>query len=318
MITGMPRSGTTFVGKVLSLSDQFQYLEEPLIRKIGIKDHYPYYKTESNKGIAYKQIFKELIEFSNLSNLFHYKLDLDIKADSTFKNSIKKFLGDRQTYKYWKFFLINKLSKSTSNLLLKEPHGGLLSHFVAQELGFKVLILIRHPGGFTTSMHSLNWTEKRDRPVSLLEQPKLINDYLSWLPQIIKNKNLTPVQNSGLLWHCIYHVIDCFQQNLEDKNRFLIVRIEDLCLNPIENFKKIFFWIDLEWNSKLEQKIREMTSSKNPIERTKKEAHQYHLKRDSKALVKNWKNKLCPEEQEQLKRITDPICNKFYSQESWM
>lgn len=79
---------------------------------------------------------------------------------------------------------------------------------------------------------------------------------------------------------------------------------EDLSLNPKGEFKKIFEFIDLQFEEKADNYIRESTESKN-------------FKRNSKENVKSWKQRLSEDEIEKIKEGTKEVSQKIYRDKDW-
>ena len=67
-----------------------------------------------------------------------------------------------------------------------------------------------------------------------------------------------------------------------------IVFYEDLCENPILEFKKLFNFAGLNWNSNIEKLIE--SNSRNYKKNMRKEA--YTTRRNSKEMPYNWKGKI--------------------------
>ena len=107
------------------------------------------------------------------------------------------------------------------------------------------------------------------------------------------------------LWNCLYSVVLTYK--IKYSNKWYFVKHEVLSLNPIDEFNKIFDYLNLPFDENIQEKIIETTtSSKNS------ESH-----RDSKNNIKTWKKRLNNNEIELIKKGTDPLWRNFYIDEDW-
>ena len=80
-VTGAPRSGTTWVGKMLALSKNIGYIHEPFntdhnIGRIAKQFDYRFQYIELGKKSKYEKLFKDVMDFK-------YNLNNAIKSVST-------------------------------------------------------------------------------------------------------------------------------------------------------------------------------------------------------------------------------------------
>ena len=73
---------------------------------------------------------------------------------------------------------------------------------------------------------------------------------------------------------------------------------EALSQNPISEFKKIFQYLNLDFNNKVIEYINKTTNSNNPSERLSEKVHV--LKRNSKENIYSWRNRLTKDEIEKI------------------
>jgi hypothetical protein len=309
MIVGMPRSATSFVGRVLSAAQGVSYIEEPLMHLRDIEEHYPYYECRNSAGHRYGEILRKIAEFEYL-----WSYGWRSKRGLSAFGSRLAGAGARQYRRAW----LEMRRAERGRMLLREPHGSLLALGAVEELDFRVLVLVRHPASFVASMQSLGWTEHQDHPASLLRQEDLVRDHLPWLPEILAaESHLNDSEIPALLWKCVYASILSFQQRLSSPTSFLVVRHEDFGEDSAGTFERIFEWADLEFRSDIRELVGQLTSSKNPVTRTTTERHQHGLKRNSREVVSWWKDYLRPDQVEAIKSIADPTWKTFYDEDSW-
>jgi aspartyl/asparaginyl beta-hydroxylase (cupin superfamily) len=85
------------------------------------------------------------------------------------------------------------------------------------------------------------------------------------------------------------------------------VKHEDLSIDPLDEFEKIFKFLQLNFSEEIKNKIKETTTS------TINTTH----KRDARQNIKTWKDRLSKEEIGRIKEETRIVWQHFYSEEDW-
>ena len=299
LVTGAHRSGTTWVGRMLSADHNTAYISEPLnvLHRRGVYradvEHWYEYITEENEE-KYLPAFRELFNF-------RYHLFSEI----TSLHSQKDFMRMGRDLSV---FMNGKLRSQRA--LLKDPFAVFSTPWFAQKLNCKVVITIRHPGGFASSLKRLNWPfDFRD----LLDQPMLMRDYLE--PDRADMEKMQAddiVGQSALLWRMIYHSVHATRELFPD---FKIVRHEDLSLDPVAGYKSLYQSLGLTFDEKVRDTILNSSSSENPTELSKKKVHSVKL--DSRANMDNWKKRLTSDEITRIRKLTEDVSHLFYSDSEW-
>jgi hypothetical protein len=194
--------------------------------------------------------------------------------------------------------------------LLKDPFAVFSTPWFAQKLNCQVVITIRHPGGFASSLKRLNWPfDFRD----LLDQPMLMRDHLESDRADMEAMQADDiVGQSALLWRMIYRSVHATRELFPD---FKIVRHEDLSLDPVAGYKLLYESLGLTFDEKARDTILNSSSSENPTELSKKKVHSVKL--DSRANMNNWKKRLTPEEITRIRKLTEDVSHFFYSDTEW-
>lgn len=312
LITGLPRSGTTFVGTILSMPETVFNIGEPFLHRVGTDHHYPYYRKETSDRQPYDRLLASIFEFEKL---LQYRVN-------TFEPSlrgVRRYLfGSGRTLEYIQGWWTIRVLRREGRLLMKEPHALMLTLPAVQRLDCKVLVLVRHPGGQVSSKLSLGWTDRRDQPESLLDQPTLIEDHLSWSPDLLRTTDRSTVEDLGLMWRAQYAVFREFLDEVGDHEDLRVVRHEDVCLKPFKVLSDLYDWAGLSWTDEVESALADLTSADNPAERSEgKTPHPHRHRRDSSSVVDVWKERLTHEQIRTLKEVTQPTVSAFYEEDSW-
>ena len=252
LITGSHRSGTTWVGKILSANSDTQYIFEPFnIENIEPCHSYP---------LKYWQTYIEGL-------------------DNTSKHHFLEALAECFSYRYqpalsndyaWHYAARLKLKWTWDNLqkrrqklrpLSKDPIALLSAPILAKVFGMQVVCMIRHPLAFVSSIKKWQWTY----PFShFLEQPKLITDLFPEerlrITQFAETEH-NYVEQATLLWILFHKVIKQYQQN---HPQWIFKRHEDLVLNPLTEYKQLYSDLNLPYTDQVIATITSFTDqSKN-------------------------------------------------------
>ena len=299
LVTGAHRTGTTWVGKMLAASPQVAYISEPLnvwhrpgVLRAPVSKWYTLI-CEENEA-QYVPAFREMFGF-------RYGLWREMRL----LRSRKDFLRMGRDFS---IFLRGRLLRQRP--LIKDPFAVFSAPWFAERLGCRVVITVRHPAAFASSLKRLNWPfDFRD----LLEQPLLMQ---RWLDvdraemESIRSDDI--IGQAALLWRMIYRVV---ARTMKLHPLFIVVRHEDLSLDPVSSYRDLYAALDLDFTPKVEEMILNASSSENPAELSKKKVHAVKL--DSRANLDNWKKRLSADEVTCIREMTGKTAKLFYSDEEW-
>jgi len=275
------------------------YISEPLnvLHRPGVFHakvmHWYQYICEDNET-EYLSAFQDLLEFD-------YHLWDEIRS----LRSRKDFL--RMGRDFLVFY--NGLMRG-QRLLMKDPFAVFSTAWFAKKLNCKVVITVRHPGAFVSSLKRLNWPfDFRN----VLDQPLLMRDHLEpYRDQLQSTKADDVIGQAALLWKMIYGSVHAIRKLHPD---FIVVRHEDLSRDPIGGYRELYSSLGLEFTTRVEKTILNSSSSENPGELSRKKVHAFKL--DSRANLGNWKKRLTEEEIKRIRETTEEISHLFYPDNNW-
>jgi hypothetical protein len=194
--------------------------------------------------------------------------------------------------------------------LIKDPFAVFSMPWFAKTLDCKMVITVRHPAAFASSLKRLDWPfDFQD----LLDQPLLMRDHLEpYREEMQSMRKDDVVGQAALLWKLIYRSVHA---TCSLHPEFLIVRHEDLSRDPIPGYRMLYAALGLEFTPRVEKTILSSSSSENPRELAHKKVHDIHL--DSRANVDNWKKRLSTQEIERVRRMTEEVSTLYYSDVEW-
>jgi hypothetical protein len=299
LVTGAHRSGTTWVGRMLAASGNAAYVSEPLnvLHRPGVfgarVGHWYTYIHASNED-QYLHSFQELLDLK-------YHVAAEVRSIRSWRDFLR--MG-----RDWRTFIAGRLRRQ--RVLIKDPFAVFSIPWFAQRLNCRVVITVRHPAAFANSLKRLAWPFDFN---DLLAQPALMHDHLE---KDRAEMESIPVDDiigqAALLWRMIYRFCH-FTSSAHPE--FIVVRHEDLSLEPVEGYRSLYLSMGLPFTGKVRDVILHSSSSENPVELSKKKTHSVQL--DSRASLDNWKKRLTMDEITRIRRMTEEVSSFFYSDEEW-
>jgi hypothetical protein len=210
----------------------------------------------------------------------------------------------------WGIFQTGKRLKQQP--LIKDPFAVFSALWFAERLDSQVVICVRHPAACASSLKRLGWSFDFS---DLLEQPLLMRDWLEPYREEMLSLQRLPedvVGQSSLLWRMIYETALALIQKRPD---FILVRHEDLSLDPLEGYRLLYEALGLPYTEKARQKILRSSSTENPAELSKKQVHSVNL--DSRANLHNWKRRLSREEICRVRELAGDTADRVYPDLDW-
>jgi hypothetical protein len=299
LVTGMHRGGTTWVGKMLAAAAGTAYISEPLniLHRPGVfhtEVKYWYQYICDDNEHEFLPAYEDLLEF-----------------DYHLWDEIRSLRSKRDVLRMGRDFYIfyNGLMRG-QRPLWKDPFAVFSTPWFARRLNCKIVITVRHPAACVSSLQRLQWSFDFE---NLLDQPLLMRDHLGpYREAMLSMQKDDIVGQAALLWKMIYRTVQLIREQHPD---FLIVRHEDLSLDPIPGFRSLYTSLGLEFTPRVEKIIRNSSSAENPGELSRRKVHA--VKVNSRANVNNWKRRLTTEEIERIRKMTDDIAKLYYSDAEW-
>lgn len=299
LVTGAHRSGTTWVGKMLAADSQTAYISEPLnvLHRPGVfharVSRWYQYICEENES-EYLPAFRQLLDFD-------YHLLDEIRSI----RSLKDFLRMGRD-----FLIFYKGLMQGQRALIKDPFAVFSTEWFAKRLNCKVVITVRHPAAFASSLQRLNWHFDFN---DLLDQPLLMRDHLE--PYRDEMRSIQPddiLGQASLLWKMVYASVHAIRRLNPD---FIVVRHEDLSRDPVNGYRELYASLGLDYTSRVQKVILNSSSSENPVELSRRKRHSVKL--DSVANLKNWKKRLSEDDIMRIRKMTEDVFHLYYSEAEW-
>jgi len=307
----MPRTATSWVGKMLEASGALVYVNEPMNpqhppgRSPGVLraevEHAFQYISEHNER-DWLPAFRDTVRlrFHPLAELRRNHRPYDLA----------------RTVKYTAGFGLGRLRGRRA--LLDDPYAVFAAPWLARRVGCRVVVTVRDPVATVSSWRRLGWTP---RLAELLAQPALVRDRLArFAPELEAAVAGTDGDRDGgvgpasLLWRVIYGTVAAYRDELPGLE---VVRHEDLSADPVPAFRALYGRLGLPFGPGAEQAIREATTagsgggamrwsvSRGGVSRTAAR------RLDSRANLQVWRERLSDEEVARIRELTADVAPAF-------
>lgn len=298
LITGIHRSGSTWLGKVMGKSSELRYIHEP-------------FNFRKNNNAPFNLWYAYVSDYSSKDE----------------QETIRKYLLDKQSFKLRRLIERSRKAKYpgqirdaigyelkyfTARPLIKDPIAFMSAEWIQSTFDADVIVLIRHPAAFVASLKVADW---RFDFKNLWKQDLLIenelSEYKKEIAKIIENEERTGkedlIAQGILIWNCIYSITQKRKEKYEGSGNWIFVKHEELSLHPKDEIKKIFLKFNFKFTEEIQREIERTTNSK-----TKRA-----WERNSVKNISTWKDRLGNDEIKLIKEKTFKVWNYFYDEDDW-
>lgn len=253
-VTGVPRCGSSWVGDVLSTAARVRYNYEAFnpTRHPYLTRHHVYLAAQDDDPFLRRA------------------------ADAAFAGRVRfhQFLrGVRWGYGW-------RTIRPFDRVLVKDPTALFMAEWVAANYGAAVVVIMRHPCAFASSIHRLGWPAD---PVDFLEQPRLMEDWLGPHESLIRECRRDFWTRVAAFWAAA-HVVLLGQ--LARHPEWRLRRYEELCVRPREEFGALCDWLGLRQTPAMQRILEHST--------TTADTHAKSTRRRSTEMVDVWRRRLTP------------------------
>lgn len=300
LITGAPRSGTTWVGRMLDLSTRVGYINEP-------------FNPTHQPGVC-SCVFRHWYQYVHTGNAHEYESGLAAMLAFRYQLAAQlRQLPDRLSLEAlgrdaWNFAIARARG---ARPLVKDPIAAFSSDWLARKYGAAVVVVVRHPAAFAASVKRLAWTfPLRD----LLAQETLMREHLSEFETEmlrLSEGSLDPVAHAALMWRLVYSVLLGFGREHPD---WLFIRQEDLARDPVAGFAQLYEGLGFPFPDRIEKTIHWYSSGSLEHEADPAENA---IRRHSRDTIGRWRDRLSAEELAMVRSQCGPLAERFYTDDEW-
>lgn len=303
LVTGSHRSGTTWVGRMLAAAPRTCYLHEPFKPRWDPPyvwthfDQWFMYLNDENAAPWEWAVQRTVRLRYSWRRHFACNRSLAQAIDATKQRArwaTKRIRGQRP--------------------VIKDPIALFSSPWLARRFNLGVVMMIRHPAGFVSSIKLKKWHFDFNH---FLRQEALMQDLLHPFEREIRmlaERNDDLIVQGILQWRIFHHVIHRFQQAHPD---WQFVRHEDLSRDPVAGYRKMYAALGLAFTPACEKTIRENSDERNVIDANLAGKSTHYVALNTAQNAKNWQKRLTPAEVRQVRRGTEDVAHLYYDDTDW-
>ncbi len=285
LITGLPRSGTTWVGEVLSSAQDTRYIFEPdneglsPIAWFCKRDMHRYpYLTLSDIAVDYHKMWDNIFRGHSWAWYTNAGLGLFMRriVKST-KSELEAYIGDKCGFRYidpnmhWvgmqphnmpyiaerhpimvflaRWILTAKHMEQSRRMIIKSVHTPLCLEWLDFHFPVEMIVVLRNPYSLYASYKRMKLP---DGHRNLLIQPALQSDKLKY---ISKSADISMPRLEDPVAFQIMFIYKIIQTQLGRHPDWKLISHDRLCITPYEDYKHIFDELGLLWSDKTNDRI---------------------------------------------------------------
>jgi hypothetical protein len=278
LVTGMYRTGTTWVGAMLAPAGLWA-LHEPFNPNQGLWDEELAYARADRPHTGIDALVGALVRGRHRSVL------------------------RLPTAGRW-FTPLRLLPHEPRRILVKDPSAALLAEYLVRRHGVRALVVLRHPAAVTASFLRLGWPTHR-LVARLLEDQPLLEDWLGPHARMMEAATGRADARSGAV---LYAAVATALLGFERRNPGTISRLafEDLCADPIARFRALFAELGLPYDARVADEHARLTSGAGRAERP------HGVVRESVAVAGKWRSELPAAERDAVRAVWEAFDLPLY------
>lgn len=268
LITGMHRSGTTWLGSACAKLDDTVVMHEPLNYTSGIVG-VPHWYPDPKQDDIREQLRAVITQV--ISGRARFRLR---RSDDSLVKALARIitLGGPDYWAYKK-----KMKSAARHLILKDPFAIRMCLWLSEEFSIRTVVLVRHPCSLYLSLKRMHWQTPNITPQGIY----------TGAPADISTDPIERAREFGYFWGRIYDSVS--EQTKANKGAIEVLRHEDLSLKPVVTAQVAFAHLGLKMNKEASDFLVSSTSG-DVIEPPEKLLHS--MNRDSAKLVHAWRNRM--------------------------
>lgn len=301
IVTGTHYSTTTLVGALLATAPEFHLLHEPL-------NPQPTLSYDSLEPAHWYEFygddrFDELQ--AGLGKMLQRRPVLPQIATRALQARSLRQIGQVGRYAQRKLPVL----LAPKPAILKDPFLAFTARTLQQRAGTKVILCLRHPGGFTESMvrkaGQFDFRELADQPELLQLLPDEAEDIVRFA-----RAPRAPIEQAALLWRVVYRFAE---RHLLPDPRTTLVRQEEFLTDRDATAQRLLSFAGGQETPQTRRFLAEnfRTDVSEPRARS-------YIRRDPAQATMQWREALSAEDVALVRAMTEPLAARLgYDAESW-
>ncbi len=301
-ISGLPRSGTTYVGTILDQDPSIVMFNEPLNDEFGLRrvtHKYPY--VSGGADLASSSSAEWLDAVLNLRGGWRrFAFSPDRSRSS---HAAKIMLGSRVSWR-WRLSRLQRLTTHAGpRVCIKDPFATFALDHLARQSSIRSVCMVRHPAAYYLSFRTQRWRigmhQLANEDALRLAYGEGIDDR-TW-----KAAAHDQLVYCGLLWKMMARAIT------DSPMEVLSVRHEDLSLDADHVMDHVTGHLGLDYSAPMREFV-ERTTHGSAVAPQYQQFRQFN--RNSASLVDYWRGAIDIAEQSRLRSLVADDLERFYAE----
>lgn len=238
LVTGCPRSGTTFVGQSLSRHRSTDYFHEPLNPLCGLPSvETEYLDLADARASVSRREFEQLLDYRPMLR------SATFARDTRWRRGAKAITGSRGPAN----LRLARVNPWSANVVVKDPFAVLSIPWLVEQHDFRSVAVVRHPAAVAASFERLGWDPGPSLRALRWEDPQL-----RMTPDHSSSREVR-LARSAVLWRNLVSAIV--------NAPTLIVVHERISSDPISTLPQLADELGLPTGSAFDRHVRRSTSS---------------------------------------------------------
>ena len=282
IVTGCPRSGTTFVGKVIGQSPEVFYIYEPFNDEAPHHLRLPerFIALDEESGAAFRPAIDELIALGRPVTRWGKALRGAVECRAGEPDLAGRLAARALAYRRDSF-------GKARRVCIKDPLAFFAAEWMADTYDAQVVVMLRHPAGVISSYLALDWPSEM-RAIAGCDIPVANRDLAREVAEFRPDEH-SALDGLLLQWRMFA------MATLEMKKRrpdWIFLIHDRLCLEPEASMRDMFMRLDLDFSDDIAGRLRRDTTASARVGAAGHVQHRHS--RDSRALVEDWRERLDP------------------------
>lgn len=294
LVTGSHRSGSTWLGRMLAAADELHYVQEPF----NIVAHQRWLSPRAPRQFFYvdDEIAGEWDEPVGRVFDLRYPLLAHLRTRPSTKMA-KRAVGIARD--------AARARRDGAVALVKDPIAVFSTEWLARRFDALPVILVRDPVAFVGSLKQRNWDfdfrHWTDQP-RLMAGP--LDEFGDDVRAMVDSSDTDLIGQGIVMWNAIYGFVDSLRTAHPD---YLVVRYETIASRPQLEVESLYGTLGLRYGPAQRAAVDEMTSA----DATGGDVAPIEVKRDSRASLGTWRDRLDDDEVDRVRYGTDAVAQRF-------
>lgn len=301
-VTGMGRSGTTFLGSALALPEKVAYLHEPFNPSCGVRGVDWSDPALLDDDLVPNRVAAEAIEriLRLKGGLVHYAPG----SDPVWKRAAKRLVGGRGPVALRRA----KLTAGKTHGVLKDPVGFYLFPHLQAAYGVQTLLVVKHPVASVAGHVRVNWLDGIE---FIRDRPYLMSQLTPTELEGLQRDHQSPAELIAWQWRITYG----FLLRKAKELGWRVALIEEVSQHPVEAIRELYEAYDLPWTPVCGQRVERLTGASNQARA--RGGRVQDLRRDSRQVFAAQIDRVSSEDRRLTFEITRDLALDLYDETSF-